>query len=164
MEILASPLYFTCLNVPIGQVEDFWSLYNHVSLASNLPPGSDYSFFKVGIPDSRINLQYFFVFIKYNLHQEGIFPDWEDEKNGPGGRWIINSDKWVSTRDFRLSLMFWYLLQLLFYFSSYFFLQDNSSMIPGNSAAMFLTRTGWKSSYFLLENRQRCIFLNSIVF
>ena len=55
--------------------------------------GSDYSFFKVGIPDSGINLQYFFVFIKYNLHQEGIFPDWEDEKNGPGGRWIINSDK-----------------------------------------------------------------------
>ena len=93
VEILASPLYFTCLNVPIGQVEDFWSLYNHVSLASNLPPGSDYSFFKVGIPDSGINLQYFFVFIKYNLHQEGIFPDWEDEKNGPGGRWIINSDK-----------------------------------------------------------------------
>merc|ERR1719244_1636226 len=52
------------------KVEDFWSLYNHVSLASNLPPGSDYSFFK-----------------------EGIFPDWEDEKNGPGGRWIINSDR-----------------------------------------------------------------------
>ena len=26
--------------------------------------------------------------------QEGIFPDWEDEKNGPGGRWIINSDRW----------------------------------------------------------------------
>ena len=34
--------------VTIAQVEDFWSLYNHVSLASNLPPGSDYSFFKVG--------------------------------------------------------------------------------------------------------------------
>jgi len=54
----------------VDTVEDFWSLYNHVSLASNLPPGSDYSFFK-----------------------EGIFPDWEDEKNGPGGRWIINSDR-----------------------------------------------------------------------
>jgi len=54
----------------VATVEDFWSLYNHVSLASNLPPGSDYSFFK-----------------------EGIFPDWEDEKNGPGGRWIINSDR-----------------------------------------------------------------------
>ena len=36
------------LKVTIAQVEDFWSLYNHVSLASNLPPGSDYSFFKVG--------------------------------------------------------------------------------------------------------------------
>jgi len=54
----------------VTTVEDFWSLYNHVSLASNLPPGSDYSFFK-----------------------EGIFPDWEDEKNGPGGRWMINSDR-----------------------------------------------------------------------
>jgi len=54
----------------VATVEDFWSLYNHVSLASNLPPGSDYSFFK-----------------------EGIFPDWEDEKNGAGGRWIINSDR-----------------------------------------------------------------------
>jgi len=54
----------------VATVEDFWSLYNHVSLASNLPPGSDYSFFK-----------------------EGIFPDWEDEKNGSGGRWIINSDR-----------------------------------------------------------------------
>jgi len=54
----------------VATVEDFWSLYNHVSLASNLPPGSDYSFFK-----------------------EGIFPDWEDEKNGPGGRWMINSDR-----------------------------------------------------------------------
>ena len=31
----------------VPKVEDFWSLYNHVSLASNLPPGSDYSFFKV---------------------------------------------------------------------------------------------------------------------
>jgi len=54
----------------VATVEDFWSLYNHVSLASNLPLGSDYSFFK-----------------------EGIFPDWEDEKNGSGGRWIINSDR-----------------------------------------------------------------------
>ena len=27
------------------------------------------------------------------LTQEGIFPDWEDEKNGSGGRWIINSDR-----------------------------------------------------------------------
>lgn len=28
-------------------VEDFWSLYNHLELASKLPTGSDYSVFKV---------------------------------------------------------------------------------------------------------------------
>ena len=82
----------------IAQVEDFWSLYNHVSLASNLPPGSDYSFFKVCVHfqcDHVLQLD----FTPYNatsvtkLTQEGIFPDWEDEKNGSGGRWIINSDR-----------------------------------------------------------------------
>ena len=36
--------------------------------------------------------------------QEGIFPDWEDEKNGPGGRWIINSDR-SSSSDFDFSLL-----------------------------------------------------------
>ena len=56
--------------ITVTTVEDFWSLYNHIEVASRLPAGADYSLFK-----------------------EGIFPDWEDEKNGPGGRWIINSDK-----------------------------------------------------------------------
>ena len=51
-------------------VEDFWSLYNHIEVASRLPAGSDYSLFK-----------------------EGIFPDWEDPRNAPGGRWMINVDK-----------------------------------------------------------------------
>ena len=39
------------------------------------------------------------------LTQEGIFPDWEDEKNGSGGRWIINSDRWVPGCDADLSLI-----------------------------------------------------------
>ena len=73
----------------ISQVEDFWSLYNHVSLASNLPPGSDYSFFKV-----VCSVQLGFTAYE-TLTQEGIFPDWEDEKNASGGRWIINSDRQV---------------------------------------------------------------------
>uniref|UniRef100_A0A8C5KS48 Eukaryotic translation initiation factor 4E n=1 Tax=Jaculus jaculus TaxID=51337 RepID=A0A8C5KS48_JACJA len=30
-------------------VEDFWTLYNHVQLSSNLMPGCDYSLFKDGI-------------------------------------------------------------------------------------------------------------------
>jgi len=56
--------------ITISSVEDFWSLYNHVVVASRLPPGSDYSLFK-----------------------EGISPDWEDPRNKAGGRWIINMDK-----------------------------------------------------------------------
>ena len=56
--------------ITVTTVEDFWSLYNHIEVASRLPPGSDYSLFK-----------------------EGIFPDWEDARNAPGGRWMINVDK-----------------------------------------------------------------------
>ena len=48
----------------VRTVEDFWSLYHHIELASLLPAGTDYSLFK-----------------------EGIFPDWEDRRNKEGGRW-----------------------------------------------------------------------------
>jgi len=51
-------------------VEDFWSLYNHIKLASELRQGSDYSLFK-----------------------KGIRPMWEDHRNIKGGRWMINLDK-----------------------------------------------------------------------
>ena len=54
----------------VDTIEDFWSLYNHIEVASRLTPGSDYSLFK-----------------------EGIFPDWEDARNAPGGRWLINLDR-----------------------------------------------------------------------
>ena len=47
----------------VRTVEDFWSLYHHIELASLLPAGTDYSLFK-----------------------EGIFPDWEDRRNKEGGR------------------------------------------------------------------------------
>jgi len=56
--------------ITVNTVEDFWSLYNHIEVASKLAPGSDYSLFK-----------------------EGIIPDWEDKRNQNGGRWIINLDK-----------------------------------------------------------------------
>ena len=56
--------------ITVTTVEDFWSLYNHIEVASRLPPGADYSLFK-----------------------EGIFPDWEDPRNQEGGRWIISLDK-----------------------------------------------------------------------
>jgi len=35
--------------ITVTTVEDFWSLYNHIEVASRLPPGSDYSlFFLIG--------------------------------------------------------------------------------------------------------------------
>merc|ERR1719233_723955 len=73
--------------ITVTTVEDFWSLYNHIEVASRLPPGSDYSLFK-----------------------EGIFPDWEDPRNQPGGRWIINVD-----RRNRTELLDTYWLEILFF-------------------------------------------------
>ena len=74
--------------ITVNTVEDFWSLYNHIEVASRLPPGSDYSLFK-----------------------EGIFPDWEDPKNQDGGRWIINLDKRRPNRE----LMDTYWLEIMFF-------------------------------------------------
>jgi translation initiation factor 4E len=51
-------------------VEDFWALYNHIELASNLAVGSDYNIFKVGIK-----------------------PMWEDDRNRKGGRWLFVVNK-----------------------------------------------------------------------
>lgn len=51
-------------------VEDFWCLYDHIKLATDVIPGSDYSIFK-----------------------KGIRPMWEDKMNEKGGRWIIKLDK-----------------------------------------------------------------------
>ncbi|XP_052119461.1 eukaryotic translation initiation factor 4E [Frankliniella occidentalis] len=51
-------------------VEDFWSLYNHIRLPSQLRVGCDYSLFK-----------------------KGIMPMWEDSANRAGGRWLINLDR-----------------------------------------------------------------------
>eukprot|EP00088_Acartia_fossae_P058710 TRINITY_DN6911_c0_g1_i1.p1 TRINITY_DN6911_c0_g1~~TRINITY_DN6911_c0_g1_i1.p1 ORF type:complete len:239 (-),score=63.48 TRINITY_DN6911_c0_g1_i1:129-845(-) len=73
--------------ITVTTVEDFWSLYNHVEVASRLPVGADYSLFK-----------------------EGIFPDWEDPRNQEGGRWIISLDK--KTKQHLLDT---YWLEILFY-------------------------------------------------
>merc|ERR1712198_594098 len=73
--------------ITVTTVEDFWSLYNHIEVASRLPPGSDYSLFK-----------------------EGIFPDWEDPRNAPGGRWMINVDK-----KHRVDYLDTYWLEILFF-------------------------------------------------
>uniref|UniRef100_T1GNT1 eIF-4F 25 kDa subunit n=1 Tax=Megaselia scalaris TaxID=36166 RepID=T1GNT1_MEGSC len=51
-------------------VEDFWSLYHYIKLASEIRPGSDYSLFK-----------------------KGIRPMWEDEANKNGGRWMITLNR-----------------------------------------------------------------------
>jgi translation initiation factor 4E len=73
--------------ITVSTVEDFWSLYNHIELASKIPTGCDYSLFK-----------------------EGIFPDWEDVRNKPGGRWIINLHK-----NNRAQFLDTYWLEILFF-------------------------------------------------
>ncbi|KAF5282752.1 hypothetical protein FQR65_LT02749 [Abscondita terminalis] len=57
-------------------VEDFWSLYNHIKLASELKQGCDYSLFK-----------------------EGVKPMWEDNANKRGGRWLISLEKKQRNND-----------------------------------------------------------------
>uniref|UniRef100_A0A8C6TDW3 Eukaryotic translation initiation factor 4ea n=1 Tax=Neogobius melanostomus TaxID=47308 RepID=A0A8C6TDW3_9GOBI len=57
-------------------VEDFWALYNHIQLSSNLLSGCDYSLFK-----------------------DGIEPMWEDERNRRGGRWLITLSKQQRKND-----------------------------------------------------------------
>jgi len=73
--------------ITVTTVEDFWSLYNHIEVASKLPAGADYSIFK-----------------------EGIFPDWEDPRNQDGGRWIISLDK-----KFKQELLDTYWLEIIFF-------------------------------------------------
>lgn len=59
-----------------SSVEDFWSLFNHIKLASELRQGCDYSLFK-----------------------RGIRPMWEDDYNKRGGRWLINLEKKQRSSD-----------------------------------------------------------------
>jgi len=54
----------------IASVEDFWRLYNNVTLASQL----------------QLNCN-------YNLFKQGIQPKWEDAANEKGGKWTINIRK-----------------------------------------------------------------------
>jgi len=56
----------------VSSVEEFWRLYNNVTLPSQLPLGCSYNWFK-----------------------KGIEPKWEDPSNEKGGRWtiIINKNK-----------------------------------------------------------------------
>lgn len=64
-------------------VEDFWSLYNNIKTASQLPHGSNYHLFKYGVK-----------------------PEWEDKANENGGKWMISyhpksklniDDFWLNT-------------------------------------------------------------------
>lgn len=48
----------------------FFSIYNHIKLASELKVGCDYSLFK-----------------------QGISPMWEDPRNENGGRWLLTLEK-----------------------------------------------------------------------
>lgn len=57
-------------------VEDFWSLYNHIKLASEIKTGNDYSLFK-----------------------NSIRPMWEDDQNKHGGRWLISIPKYFRPNE-----------------------------------------------------------------
>lgn len=57
-------------------VEDFWSLYNHIRLPTEIRSGNDYSLFK-----------------------NNIRPMWEDEQNKNGGRWVISLQKFYRHND-----------------------------------------------------------------
>ncbi|CAF2103724.1 unnamed protein product [Rotaria magnacalcarata] len=53
-----------------GYVEEFWALFNHLRVASRLPPSCDYMLFK-----------------------SPILPCWEDSHNTSGGRWVLYFSK-----------------------------------------------------------------------
>ncbi|CAF4644715.1 unnamed protein product [Rotaria sp. Silwood2] len=53
-----------------GYVEEFWALFNHLRVASRLPPSCDYMLFKTP-----------------------ILPCWEDSHNSNGGRWVLYFSK-----------------------------------------------------------------------
>lgn len=53
-----------------GYVEEFWALFNHLRVASRLPPSCDYMLFK-----------------------NSILPCWEDPQNSSGGRWVLYFSK-----------------------------------------------------------------------
>lgn len=53
-----------------GFVEEFWALFNHLRVASRLPPSCDYMLFK-----------------------GPILPCWEDPHNSSGGRWVLYFSK-----------------------------------------------------------------------
>jgi len=57
-------------------VEDFWAIYNHIQLPSKLPTGCDFMLFK-----------------------DGIVPEWEDDRNRNGGRWLLTTDKKKRSAD-----------------------------------------------------------------
>lgn len=62
--------------VSFATIEDFWSVYSHIKMASELRQGCDYSLFK-----------------------SGIRPMWEDDANKHGGKWAITMDKKQRTND-----------------------------------------------------------------
>ena len=54
----------------VSTIEDFWLVYNQIKVASMLPIGYTYSVFR-----------------------GDIVPDWEDDANKDGGRWMVSWDK-----------------------------------------------------------------------
>uniref|UniRef100_A0A1L8DRI4 eIF-4F 25 kDa subunit n=1 Tax=Nyssomyia neivai TaxID=330878 RepID=A0A1L8DRI4_9DIPT len=61
----------------VDNVEDFWSVYNHVKLLSEMKSGTD-----------------------FNLFKKGIKPMWEDHHNKRGGKWMLTLDKYQRHTEF----------------------------------------------------------------
>ncbi len=59
----------------VSTVEEFWTIYNHLSRPNNLPTTTDYHFFR-----------------------HGIKPTWEDPSNTKGGKWIVRLKKGLASR------------------------------------------------------------------
>uniref|UniRef100_A0A8C2ZBN6 Eukaryotic translation initiation factor 4eb n=1 Tax=Cyclopterus lumpus TaxID=8103 RepID=A0A8C2ZBN6_CYCLU len=114
-------------------VEDFWALYNHIQLSSNLISGCDYSLFK-----------------------DGIEPMWEDERNKRGGRWLLTLNK----QQRRLDLDRFWLETLLCLVGEAF--GDSSDQVCG-AVVNIRTKGDkiavWTSDY---ENRDAVTLIGSI--
>lgn len=56
--------------ITIGTVEDFWGVMNTIAACNEIPYSANYHFFV-----------------------DGILPQWEDERNKNGGKWVMEFDK-----------------------------------------------------------------------
>eukprot|EP00002_Diphylleia_rotans_P003966 TRINITY_DN12838_c0_g1_i1.p1 TRINITY_DN12838_c0_g1~~TRINITY_DN12838_c0_g1_i1.p1 ORF type:complete len:189 (+),score=37.84 TRINITY_DN12838_c0_g1_i1:63-629(+) len=105
-------------------VETFWRFFNNVPSPSDLSINCNYHFFR-----------------------NGIFPDWEDEANKDGGKWVIEFDraKGEETNKCWLKLLVGCIGDLF----------SNSDNICG--CMMNTRKDTWKISVWLRENNEEAV-------